>query len=351
MISFYPGPSKIYDTIPQYLQDACNIGILSENHRSEAFVAVSKKCIETLKDKLRIPSDYAVFFASSATECWHIIANAYKSTKGCHIYNGAFGEKWYQATVQIKGVQNIYEYDKEREIDVAKIPKDAEIICLTHNETSNGTAIAHHVIHEIRTTFQQSLIVVDATSSLGGIDLKIQDADIWFASVQKCFGLPAGLGLLICSREAINKACVLGDRSAYNSLLNLEEKMTIWQTPYTPNVLAIYLLSRVLDQVPFISEVNAVLKERAIQYYDYFENAKEIELLIKNKKVRSETVIALESTVDTVADVKLKARQSNLIVGNGYGKLAKTTFRIANFPAILPEEIAQLKKFLKAYIE
>jgi phosphoserine aminotransferase len=49
MISFYPGPSRVYDEIPKYVQDAARLGVMSINHRSEEFIAISKKTIALLQ--------------------------------------------------------------------------------------------------------------------------------------------------------------------------------------------------------------------------------------------------------------------------------------------------------------
>jgi hypothetical protein len=48
---------------------------------------------------------------------------------------------------------------------------DKKAICLTQNETSNGTQISNEIIGEFRTRNPQSLIAVDATSSRAGVAL------------------------------------------------------------------------------------------------------------------------------------------------------------------------------------
>ena len=98
MISFYPGPSRVHDEVPRYVKDAHHDGILSMNHRSDTFVKMSEKTIGLLKRKLTIPRNYTVFFTSSATECWEIIAQSLIQTKSYHLYNGSFGQKWFDYT-------------------------------------------------------------------------------------------------------------------------------------------------------------------------------------------------------------------------------------------------------------
>jgi len=95
MISFYPGPSKVYPQVANYLQDAMKEGILSQNHRSLAFMDMLKTCIQLFKQKQNIPDDYSIFFTSSATECWEIVSQSLVKEKSHHVFNGAFGEKWF----------------------------------------------------------------------------------------------------------------------------------------------------------------------------------------------------------------------------------------------------------------
>lgn len=65
---------------------------------------------------------------------------------------------------------------------------------------------------------------MDATSTMGGINLPWLEADVWFASVQKCLGIPAGLGVLICSPKALERATQLNKKVHYNDILLMEEK-------------------------------------------------------------------------------------------------------------------------------
>ena len=90
MISFYPGPSRVHDEIPEYVKEACKKGILSINHRSPEFMAISEKTISLLRAKLEIPVDYTVLYTTSATECWEIIAQSVIGKSSYHFFNGAF---------------------------------------------------------------------------------------------------------------------------------------------------------------------------------------------------------------------------------------------------------------------
>ena len=194
------------------------------------------------------------------------------------------------------------------------------------------------------------LVTVDATSSMAGIRFDWELADVWFASVQKCFGLPAGMGVLVYSPAAVQRAELIGERDHYNSLLFIHENVLKNQTQYTPNGLAIYMLMCVLQQLPRIDTIDAITRERAARWYRFFEQKQSSwKLLVPKPEQRSDTVIAVEGTPEAVKAIKAAALAQGIILGNGYGAWKDTTFRIANFPAIEDEEIAKLKEFLRSH--
>ena len=320
------------------------------NHRSEEFMTLCEKTVMLLKEKLDIPKSYTILFTSSATECWEVIAQSLITEKSLHIFNGAFGEKWFDYTHRLVPGAQAFPFDAESKLDIKKMPlKNQEVICLTQNETSNGTALNASMIASIKRKTPRALIAVDATSSIAGIELNFKSADIWFASVQKCFGLPAGLAIMVCSPQAIQYIKSINEEKHYNSLVFMNEMMEKWQTSYTPNVLGIYLLMRVLKKSKPIDLVHQKIKARAVAWQKFFRGAKNLKLHIRNQGVRSLTVITVTGKPDYILEIKKKAKAAGFILGDGYGALKTDTFRIANFPAIKSSEIKKLKSLLIEY--
>jgi phosphoserine aminotransferase len=347
MISFYPGPSKVYPQVPGYVQDAYDAGLLSANHRSPEFVEVSSTAIRLLKDKLHIPQKYTVFFTSSATECWEIISQSLVREKSFHIFNGAFGEKWYQYAQQLQTQADAYTFGIHEVLNPSDISVSAntELIAVTHNETSNGTAVDQHTISALANQHPEALLAVDATSSMAGVALDFSQADVWYASVQKCFGLPAGMAVMLCSPRALERAAQIGERQHYNSLLYLQEMMQKFQTTYTPNVLNIYLLMRVMQERSDIQETQCILQERYQAWIDTLSTLPYLDLLITNEAVRSLTVIPFTAEKPIIDQVRRMAREQGMVLGNGYGFWKESSLRIANFPALEASEIKQLRDF------
>ena len=347
MITFYPGPSKVYPQVEQFLVDAYQSGILSANHRSEVFMKMLNRTIESVKIKLEIPSDYEVYFVSSATECWEMISQSLVARSSFHIYNGAFGAKWMEYAQKLRPGSHgaHFQLNELPSADLlGALLEEDDVICITHNETSNGTSLPDSFLRDLREKTDK-LIAVDATSSMAGVELPWADADVWYASVQKCFGLPSGLGIMVVSPNAVAQAVLFGENAHYNSLLFTRDNFVKFQTPYTPNTLAIYLLGRVMEQVGPIAEIASSIRDRANDFYLFLAD-QGYSPLVSAQEVRSKTVIAVKADGTRLVDMKAKAKLQNIILGNGYGDWKDQSFRIANFPAIDLQEVQQLKNFL-----
>lgn len=351
MISFYPGPSRVYDDIPKYVKEAHASGILSMNHRSPEFMTLMKRTVTLLRQKLRIPKDYTILFTSSATECWEVVTQSWITNKSFHLYNGAFGQKWYEYTNKLKPGATALPFGRETTLNPgqALFEGSENVICITQNETSNGTQVSNEIIRDIRTGSSQHLIAVDVTSSLAGIKLDFTAADIWLASVQKCFGLPAGLGIMICSPAAITRARAINNRQFYNSAAVMADMMLKWQTSCTPNVLGIYLLMRVMEKVKPIGSIHKITETRYRDWINIVGKQSKLRHLIRNEAMRSLTVLPLEADEKTIRKVKNSAKANGFLLGDGYGDLKPTTLRIANFPAITDREVKALMKFLRKH--
>ncbi len=351
MITFAPGPSKVYDCIPAYFQDAFEQGILSANHRSEVFMNLYKDTEDILKAKLQIPSNYKLLFTSSATENWEIITQSLVSHSSFHVFSGSFGKKWFGFAKHILEETDKLVLSPENTVNVEElmIGEGHDLIAITQNETSNATQVTMETIRGIGEKFPNKMLAIDTTSSMGGLHLDFSLADIWYASVQKCFGLPAGLGLLVLSPKAVEKAEAIGEKGRYNSLTFMLENSANFQTHYTPNVLGIYLLNRVLHDMADISEVNDRTEKRMQALEQIVAQSASLEFLIKNEATRSRTVLGVGGTEAFIQQIKKDAMAEGMQLGSGYGNLKPTSFRIANFPAFTDAEFNQLAQFLSKY--
>lgn len=351
MITFAPGPSKVYDALPQYLQDAYAQGILSANHRSGVFMNLYRDTEQLFREKLQLPADFTLLFTSSATESWEIISQSLVDQSSYHLYSGSFGKKWLEYAQYILPATQGHKLAANESIpvDQLQIGPEVDLIAVTQNETANASQVPMSVLQKLGQRFPEKMIAVDTTSSMGGIALDFSLADVWYASVQKCFGLPAGLGILLLSGKAKEKVARKGEKGRYNSLSFMLENAASYQTHYTPNVLGIYLLFRVLQDLDPIAQVDARLRKRMEILEQTISQSAAFQLLVDNPATRSTTVAAISGEEQAIVAIKKAAEKEGMQLGGGYGPLKAGSFRIANFPAITDAEFMHLAHFLKSY--
>ncbi len=348
-IFFTPGPSELYYTAQEHIKQALKDQIPSISHRSKQFEAIFAETVQNLKTLLQIPDQFHILFTGSATEIWErMIQNGVE--KHCfHYVNGAFSERFYQIGLELGKKATAYHAQEGScaAIEAGQIPEDAELIAFTHNETSTGAAQPLEDIYAVRKAHPDKLIAVDAVSSLPYPDLDFQQVDSVFFSVQKGFGLPAGLGVWIVNEKFVEKSKKLQEKGigigSYHSLPSFLSKAMKNQTPETPNVLTLYLLAKVSGDMlqKGIAHIRKETEYKAALLYHTLENHTFLQPFVKEKKFQSKTVIVAETRQDSYSVISY-LKNNQLIVGSGYGNYKPKHIRIANFPTHSKEQIEML---------
>jgi phosphoserine aminotransferase len=249
-VNFTPGPSQLYFTVADHAREAFRSGIPSLSHRSKTFEDISRETTAGLRELLNIPAGYEMYFTSSATEIWERIIQNLVEEKSTHFVNGSFSKRFYEIAQQLNRRPEKIEAKEGDGFSIVEKFDASELIALTHNETSTGVSLPVDFIHAFKEKNPQALIAVDAVSSLPYPAFDFTKLDSVFFSVQKGFGLPAGLGVWIVNEKCITKAESLLSKGisvgSYHNIPTLRANAVKNQTPETPNVLAIYLLNQVV---------------------------------------------------------------------------------------------------------
>jgi phosphoserine aminotransferase len=346
-INFTPGPSQLYFTVHDHVRSAFRDGIPSLSHRSKGFETIFQKTTEGLRELLGIPSNYYIVFTGSATEIWERIIQNLVEEHSHHFVNGAFSQRFFEIAAQLnKNAAKTEVKSGEGFNPLAEIPS-CELIAITHNETSTGVFTPMDFISTLREKNPTSLIVVDAVSSLPYGNLDYTKIDSAFFSVQKGFGLPAGLGVWIVNEKCVAKADNLLSKGisigSYHNLPTLISNAKKNQTPETPNVLGIYLLSKVVEDM--LRRGSQVIRReteyKAAILYQALNNHPTLKPFVQNEAWRSKTVIVAESGnhIENITESLLK---KGMQPGEGYGASKKHQLRFANFPAHSKEQFELL---------
>ena len=352
---FTPGPAELYPSFYEHLQRALDEQIGSISHRSQRFRDIYRFTDEQLRTLLNIPATHGIFFTGSASEVWERMLLNCVEHESFHLVNGSFSQKFYDYAVALHKHAHVQEKPFGEGFDAAEVdvPDYAEVVCVTHNETSSGVQMKPTEIHKLKRKYPKKLFCVDMVSSAPYPDLDFGLIDSAFFSVQKAFGMPAGLGVWIANEACLAKAEQLQKNDsltigAHNTLPMLWKNYKSFETPATPNVLFIYLLGKIAEDFNRIGidTIRKQTEEKARLLYKFLEGSDAYAPFVKQERHRSQTVV-VAATQTRASDVIAAAKAVNMIVGSGYGKFKDSQIRIANFPATSTEQVSALINQLK----
>ncbi len=381
-IYFTVGPSQTFPTLEKHILKALKEDIPSLSHRGTKFNKLFENTTTNLRNLLNIPKTHEIYFVSSALESMERTLQSTVEKNSFHLITGSFGKAWYKYAKDLGKKAEFVDIikslvisnDSERSADsnleisrssrndnkklqndsflsTIKIPQEAELICITQNDTSTGISLPMEEIHSLKLHYPKKLVALDVVSSIPFVDLDYSKVDITFFSVQKGFGLPAGLAVIIVSPQALEKSRKLVSKGisigSIHSFLNLSEKAKENLTPETPNVLNIYLLNQVLEDMTKlgIKKIREDTEKKAKLFYDFFEKSPKFKAFVKDKKYYSKTVIVVDTKSQT-SMLKKRLSSKGIEIGAGYGDKSEVQMRIANFPSHTLADVKRLIKYL-----
>jgi len=170
------GPSKI---LPASLANlASNYGkVLGTSHRQKPVKEVVTQVRSGLKSLFSLPDGYEVVIGNGgSTAFWDIATFGLIEKKSQHLVFGEFSSKFAAAAKEAPmiGDPSVIKTEPGSH-PLPKIEADIDTYALTHNETSTGV-----MMPIIRPKGSDgALILVDATSAAGGLDLDISQSDCY----------------------------------------------------------------------------------------------------------------------------------------------------------------------------
>lgn len=350
---FTPGPTHMYPGVSEFLAEALDKDVFSISHRSQAYKDVHENTVNQLRTLINLPDDFHVFFLGSASEAWERIFLNLVGSSSFHFVNGAFSKKFFQYGEALKKQVNKIDAPMGEGFDLDNISiPDVEMIAVTQNETSSGVYFPLQDIYEIRKAHQEAILAIDMVSIVPYPDLDFNQIDTGLFSVQKCFGLPAGLGVWLVNDRCIEKAKSLASSGnslgAHHGIPELYKKGVAHQTPSTPNVLGIYLLGKVCEAMNAkgIDTIREETDTKAEMLYNAISEINYLDFGVTKEAHRSNTVIVANSE-KTASEINESLKSQNMVIGSGYGDKKASQIRIANFPAFSVEDVGLLIEGLK----
>ena len=220
-----------------------------------------------------------------------------------------------------------------------------EAIALVHNETSTGvTNPLAEIVAVVRELSPETLILVDAVSSLGGVKIDFDGLglDVLLTSSQKAFGLPPGLSFAAVSDRALAKAATIKNRGYYFDFIELDKFGQKNNTPSTPAISLLNALDRQLADIAIEGVENRFARHAQLAAITR-EWAQRNFALFAEDGFASDTVTCISNTrgID-IGKLNAYLATQGYHISDGYGTLKGKTFRIAHMAYTTADEMRAL---------
>jgi len=315
------------------------------DHRGPEFAALGREVLEGVRAVFKT-SGPVVIFPSSGTGAWEaaLINTLSPGDKVLAFEIGEFSRLWTEMARRLGLDVDVVLTDWTRGVDpvvlesklIEDTGKTIRAVMVVHNETSTGSTSQIAAIRRaIDRTGHPALLLVDAVSSLGSIDLRHDEwgIDVTVTGSQKGLMLPPGLGF-----NAVSEKALAASRDS-----KFAKSYWAWETmlgpnktgffPYTPATNLLYGLREALKMMEEEGRENAFRRHaRLAAATRAAVKAWGLEILCRCPEEYSNvlTTIMLPEGHDADAFRKLVLDRFNMSLGAGLGRLKGRAFRIGH---------------------
>jgi alanine-glyoxylate transaminase / serine-glyoxylate transaminase / serine-pyruvate transaminase len=253
---YIPGPTNV----PEVVRQAMNVPM--QDMRAHDFGAQWLSLFTDLKAIMRTMDGTAMLLPGSGTAAWEA-AMTNTLNPGDRVLmarHGQFSTLWVEMAQRLGLDVVVVDAEWGTGTPVAEFArhlaadKDGLIkgVFATHNETATGvTSDIAAVRAAMNASFHTALLFVDAVSSFGSIDVRMDDwgVDLLVAGSQKGLMCPAGLGVLGISPKAMAASKTATLRRAYFEFKDMVAMNAGGYFPYTPPTQLLHGMRAALDRI------------------------------------------------------------------------------------------------------
>jgi phosphoserine aminotransferase len=354
---FGSGPAKIR---PEQLAAlaASGASYLGTSHRQPAVRSLVRRIRGGLAELFGLPADYAVVLGNGGTHAfWDAAAFGLVRERSQHLRFGEFSAKfadvigrapWLAAPALVDSAYGTHPEPRPE--------PGADAYALTHNETSTGVAMP---VRRVPGADPGSLILVDATSAAGGLQVRHEDFDVYYFGPQKGLGSDGGLWIALMSPAALDRVDEIAASGRYIpdflSLRIAVENSAKDQTYNTPAVATLFLLAEQLDWMLAAGGLPASTARSARSaaiLYTWAEKAAYVRPYVADPAQRSQVVGTIDVTGGLSADdIAASLRANGILDTESYRKLGRNQLRIGMFPAVDPADVEALTACIDYVVE
>ena len=343
------GPSKIRsESLAALTSESVATKILGTSHRQKPVKNVVNRVRSGLTSLFNLPEGYEVVLGNGgSTAFWDIATFNLIEKKSQHLSFGEFSSKFATAAKEAPFLDEPTVIKAEPgSHPVAVAEEGVDVYAFTHNETSTG--VMAPIIRPAG--IGDALVLVDATSGAGGLDVDISQCDVYYFAPQKSFASDGGLWIAIMSPAAIARVAKIKASGrwipAFLDLTIAIENSRLDQTYNTPALTPLVLLA---EQIEWMN-ANGGLKfsagrsaDSSSRLYTWAEKNDYTAPFVVDAGQRSKVVgtINFDDSIDALEIAKI-LRANGIVDTDPYRKLGKNQLRIGMFPAVDPDDVDAL---------
>ena len=349
-----PGPTPLPSEILQVLSRQMI------NHRGPEFGQILNGVTANLKQLFQTKGDVFLLTSSGTGGLEAAIVNTLSpGDKVLSVSNGAFGERFATIAEQF-GAEVIplrFEWGKAADIDAVRQALQAEpkikAVLVTHNETSTGVTNDLASISSVVKEFDK-LLLVDAISSLGSINLPVDDwhLDVAVTASQKGWMAPPGLAMVSVSQEAWQANARAKMPRFYWDFAQAKSYLERGQTPWTPAITTVFALSVSLEMMLREGLPNIIARHARVAKAAR-DGVESLGLsLFAEESYASNTVTAVAASdgLDTKKMLRILRDEYQIVLAGGQQRLDGKIFRIGHLGWVTEEDIETVISALKVVL-
>jgi len=328
-----PGPTPL----PPQVSEAMARPIV--HHRTPQFQAVLKEAGEGLKYVFQTQNDVFILASSGTGAMEAAVVNLLSAgDTALTIQAGKFGERWTEICLAYGVNAEVVDVEWGKAVEPKEIEKrlkanpKIKAVFATLCETSTGAATDIETLGKIIKD-TDAVLVVDAISGLGAIDLK---TDAWFCDVvvsgsQKGLMLPPGLGFISVSPKAWKLAEAAKSPRYYFDLRAAKKAWASTDTTFTPAITLIIALNETLRMIKQDGLENVFSRHNKMaQATRTAAKALGLELFAPTAASDVVTAVKVPSGLDGEKLVKTMRDTYGVTIAGGQSELKGKVFRIAH---------------------
>jgi aspartate aminotransferase-like enzyme len=330
---FTPGPTPVPESVMLTMAQPII------HHRHPEFLEIFKRVNENLKYLFQTKQDVLTLTSSGTGAMEAAVCNLLSPNDTVLYVNaGKFGERWGEICTAYGVRAEEIKVEWGKSVAPAEIEKrlkahsDIKAVFVTHSETSTGIMNDVKEIARVVRSASGAITVVDGITSVGSLELKMDEwgIDVVMTGSQKGLMIPPGLAFIALSERAWQMVEQSKLPKYYFSLKKAKKALADEETPWTPAVSLLVGLDQALTMLRQEGIENIWTRHTKLASA-VREGCKALELkLLAELPSNALTAVWVPTSIEWKKFNSLLKNTYGITVAGGQGELKGRIFRISH---------------------